>query len=171
MSNTHIISTRSPIRRPITATGWTVLTVLGGILVAGSLVLSSGVLGALTGVLAIGVALGLTTPFALAVCVILIGIMDPASVFPLGLAGGGLFCLALAGFEGLDNPLWGLAILSITTAVVGGITGLVWTVWPPWLAGLAVLIVVTTLGYGVHRYERVMLGLVTDDRTETEAER
>jgi hypothetical protein len=165
----HSADGRSAIRRSVEGDLWTLLTAIGGLLVGSALVLSGGLLAIALAPLAVMVAIGLATPFALTVCVLLVGAVELSTPLVVLIAGAGLFTIACAGLTETANPFAAVAVLAILTAVLVGLTGVVWGVWPPWLATLSVLVVLAVLGYGTHRYERVMLGLVSDESTEDES--
>ena len=147
-----------------------ILAGYGGLMVAGGLALSAGVFGLVAAFIALVAAIGLTTPFALTVCILLITAIGPTVTLTVALSACGLAVIALAGFDNVNAPLQGVVLLLAATALVGGIAYLAWRAWPAWLATLSVLIVIAILGYGIHRYERVMLGLVTDDTPTAEDE-
>lgn len=158
------------VRRSISSFGETIVVAYGGLVVAGGLVLSGGVFSLVAAVVALLAALGLTTPFALAVCILLISTVDPPLSVALALSGCGLVIIALAGFDSMDTVSRAIVAFALLFVLIGGVTVLAWVTLPAWLATLAVLATIATLGYGIHRYERVMLGLVTDDTPAAEGE-
>lgn len=157
------------VRRSLTSDIWTLLAVLGGLLVAIGLWLTGTTIGIALLPVAYAAAVGLVPPVGITVCILILGIASPSATLPLLIAGCGLFALAMSGLDGTPNPLLAVAILAVMTAIPVVVAGLAWNTWPPWLATTAVLVVIATVGYVTHRYERVMLGLVTDvDDSEAE---
>lgn len=67
----------------------------------------------------------------------------------------------LAETDAPGGTLGAFAVAALATGAVGW--GLLRSDRPLWLAGLAVALVAATAAYGIHRYERVSLGLVEDD--------
>lgn len=66
-----------------------------------------------------------------------------------------------------DAPRGTLAAFAVAALAAGAVGwGLLRTDRPLWLAALAVAVVAATAAYGIHRYERVSLGLVTVDGEE-----
>ncbi|MFD1514131.1 hypothetical protein [Halomarina rubra] len=161
---------QNSIRREIGGGGWTAFTMLGGLLAASGFVLTGQVGGFVAAAVVFGAAVVLTTPFALTISVLLIGVVDPSEFLPMLLAGSGLLFIALSGLEGVRRPGLATAVLVMIASSMIGVAWVAWSIWPPWLATVAVLVVIAILGYGTHRYERVMLGLVTDPIPESEAE-
>ncbi|MFC5973394.1 hypothetical protein ACFPYI_18855 [Halomarina salina] len=135
---------------------------LGGFAVAGGLALSGDFLALGAMPVAIIAAVTLATPVALTVCVLLVGLFAPSSTLTLLVTGGGLALIAVAGLDSTGRPLLGVLVFSVVTGVIAGLAYGAWMNWPPWLATLATVTAIAVLGYGAHRYERVMLGLVTD---------
>lgn len=67
-----------------------------------------------------------------------------------------------------DAPGGTLAAFAVAALAAGAVGwGLLRTDRPLWLAGLAVAVVAATAAYGIHRYERVSMGLVTVDGEAT----
>jgi len=164
------LGSSATLTQPLGRDVWTVLRCVGGLSIGAGIALTGGISGLALAPLAVGIAIGFVTPVALVGCLLLVGVTEPTSMVPLLPAGGGLFVLAIAGLNGAGNPLQGVAVLSVVTALLIAIAGIAWTAWPPWLAAVGLLVMIATGGYATHRYERVMLGLVTDS-DDTEAER
>ena len=136
---------------------------VGAVLAAGALVLVAGLPGLLAGVLVVAGWYLLSVPFALAVGHVLLAVTVPQS------SAIGAFVLVEVGFVLLlVGPLVrgreDLRIVSAAIVVFLALLGVV-AVGLRWyesvaLAALALVVAASLLGYGLHRYELLRLGLV-----------
>lgn len=73
----------------------------------------------------------------------------------------GLLAILAGPLTATDRPHSTLAAFAAVTAVLWGTAWLVRRSGePPWIGAVALAVAAVTLAYGVHRYERVRLGLV-----------
>lgn len=136
------------------------------------LVLLAGIPGVVAGLVIAGVWLGGTAPIAFAVAHLVLVLVVPETASPLGVLESvpflitecGLLC-ALA-VSTMGSRTWrtmatvtlgsGLVLLSVTALALGSFESV-------WASGLVVVFVVGSVVYTVHRAERVLLGLVTEE--------
>lgn len=131
-----------------------------------------GPVGVLVGLVATIFWYGLGVPYALAA-----GFLTLTAVTPEGLGPAVIVLLTLA-FAALPAaaafrtpaPSVAVATLLAGTIVFGLSAGAAYTTSRLWLAGLAVIGTFAFVVYGIHRYELVRFGLVSDDDSDSTAD-
>lgn len=139
---------------------------LGVVAATVGLVLAGGVWGVLAG---FAVALAwyvLPATYAFAVGQILVVAVLSAEVPLVATVIGeaGLLAVLAGSLTTTDEPARTVAALAVATLALGAVGwGVLRSGRPLWIVAVAIAVVATTTAYGLHRYERVRLGLVEDD--------
>lgn len=122
----------------------------------------AGLPGLAAGLLAIGA--WAVAPATLAYAVgqtLAVPLLGSVDVLPLVAIEIGLLGVLAGPLAGVDRQIEALLTFVVAT---GGFAGIAWLVLgagePVWVATVAMALVAATTAYGVHRYERVRLGLV-----------
>lgn len=137
------------------------------ILLAVTVAVIAGPVGALAGLAIAATWYGFGTPYAIAATAVLLVGLFPNGIdvfsFVLGTAGIVLLILSEAARTRRRIRTGAVALASI--AVLGGVGWGALEAWSLWIAVSGTLVVLAFLCYGLHRYELVVLGLVSDDRS------
>lgn len=143
-------------------------TWIGGITVvilAATVTVIAGPIGAVTGLVTVTIWYGLGTPYAIATAVVLlVGIFpDGTSTDSFVIVTASMVLLVLSVAAGTRRWIRTGTVTLVSTAVLGGFAWGALTDWSLWIAVSGTLVVFALLSYGLHRYELVRLGLVSDE--------
>lgn len=144
---------------------WTGFFVVGLLVVAFAGV--AGLPGGLAGVATAVIWYGFGIPYAIAVgYVLLLGLFpDGINLVSFGITGGVMAVFVCSAATGSRSWVRILGFALTMIAVLGGLVWWLFTVWTLWIAASGGLAVLGLLAYGLHRYELVRLGLVSDERS------
>ncbi|WP_440771927.1 hypothetical protein [Natronorubrum sp. DTA28] len=137
------------------------------ILLAVTVAAIAGPIGALAGLAIAATWYGFGTPYAIAAStVLLIGLFpDRIDVFSFVLGTAAMIVLILSEAARTRQRIRTGVVAIVSIAVLGGVGWGALEAWSLWIAATATLVVLAFLSYGLHRYELVVLGLVSDDRS------
>ncbi|THE64444.1 hypothetical protein D8Y22_12425 [Salinadaptatus halalkaliphilus] len=127
----------------------------------------AGLSGGLAGVAIAAIWYGFGIPYAIAVGYVLLLGLFPDGIDPVsfGITGGVMVVFVCSAATGSRSWLRILGFALTMIAVLGGLAWWLLTVWTLWIAAGGGLAVLGLLAYGLHRYELVRLGLVSDERS------
>lgn len=127
----------------------------------------AGPVGALAGLAIAATWYGFGTPYAIAAAaVLLVGLFpDGIDVFSFVLGTAAIVLLILSEAARTRRRIRTGAVTLVSIAVLGGVGWGAHEAWPLWIAVSGTLVVLALLCYGLHRYELVVLGLVSGDRS------
>lgn len=152
------VTVTDPRRRP--------LGFLGAIAGAAAFATQVPPVGAVVGVAFVLAWVGTPAPYAVAFGTVALAAFTPSSAFVVGLAGVGALGVLGDALRTGDRAtdLRALAAFVLAAVVLLAVVGVAGTATDAtWLLALALVAAGATLAYGTHRYERVAMGLVTED--------
>ena len=130
-----------------------------------------GPIGVLVGIVTAAFWYGLGVPYALAAGVLVATAVTPGGLGPIAVGALTLAFAVLPVSAAVRTPAPSIAV---ATVLVGTVTlaGLAWAsyvTYRPWVGGAVLLGAVAFATYGLHRYELVRFGLVSDDDPDSTA--
>ncbi|WP_137290182.1 hypothetical protein [Natronorubrum halophilum] len=137
------------------------------LVLAGTVAALNGPIGALAGLVVAATWYGFGTPYAIAAAaVLLVGLFpDGIDGFSFALVATAMVLLVLTAAARTRRRIRTGIVALVSIAVLGGVGWGTLETWPLWIAVSVTLVVFALLSYGLHRYELVALGLVSDDRS------
>lgn len=144
-----------------------IAVVLAAALLIATFLLAGGLAGILAAAVTLAVWYALGSPYAIATGVVTAGAVGVTTPTGSAVVGLGLLGVLLAPTAVAFDPGRSALATVLFTAGFGTVAVLLLQVWPLWVGAVGVSVALALVGYAVHRYQLVALGLVEPDETQS----